>query len=231
MDLEALRESLDGERFTALETYVNDLIGQRDSARKESINGRQSLKTRATELESENAQLKKTQADLFERLGVESADQLAELDPKGQAEAAKQYEAKLKRIERDLQENQSAYEQLEAKHKGTLQEAAMRKAMTGHEWIDSDLVESFVASRLAWDDDSVKYKAEDGLLMDLGEGLQTLAKEKPHLLKASGAGGSGYRGPRREKGEGPQTMVRTEFDALPPAARMKFVKEGGSITE
>lgn len=231
MDLDKLKEALDEERFTELETYINDLVGQRDSARKESISGRQSLKAKASELEDENKALKRTQAELFERLGVQDIEQLSELDPKGQAEAAKQYEAKLKRIEKEMQEREQAYAQLETKHKGTLQEAAMRRAMADHEWIDADLVASFVNGRLAWDDDNVKYKADDGLLMDLTEGLQTLAKEKPHLLKSTGTSGSGYRGNRREMDGEQIALTRKEFDALNPAAKMKHVKSGGAITE
>ena len=230
MDLEKVREALDEERFGELEAYVNDLIGQRDSARKESINHRQGLKSKATELETENEQLKRAQTELLERLGVESVEQIAELDPKGQAEAARQYEAKLKRIEREMSERDQAYQALEAKHKGTLQEAAMRKAMADHEWVDGELVASFVQNRLAWDDDDIRYRADDGLLMDLTEGLQTLAKEKPHLLKTTGAGGSGYRASRRD-GEQPKQISRTDFDNLAPAARMSFIKGGGSVTE
>lgn len=231
MDIEELREPLGEERFTALQTYVGDLIGQRDSARKESINHRQSLKARATELEEENKNLRRMQEELFERLGVESVEQLAELDPKGQAEVAKQYEAKLKRLERDLNEKQEAYAQLDTKHKRTKQDAAMREALGSHEWIDGDLVASYVSGRLAWDDDKVRFQAEDGLLMDLKDGVEALAREKPHLLKSAGPGGSGYRGVRHERDAGPQTMARAEFEALNPAARMTFVKGGGKLSD
>lgn len=231
MDISQLKEQLGDETFADLQAYITDLEGQRDSARKESINHRHSLKQKAADLEEQNRLLTQQQTELFERLGVESADQLNELDPKGQAEAAKQFEAKLKRIERELSERQDAYQKLEQKHKGTLQEAAMRQAMAGHEWIDADLVASFVTSRLVWDDDAVRYKADDGLVMDLGEGLKTLAHEKPHLLKTAGAGGSGYRGTRHEKDAGPKTKTRADFEALNPAARMDFIKGGGKLTD
>lgn len=232
MDLETLREKLDDEQFTALESFVNDLTGQRDSARKESIQHRQSLKAKAADLEKENESLKKAQSDLLERLGVESLEQIEELDPKGQAEAARQYEAKLKRLERDMQERQAAYDTLHNKHRSTLQTAAMQAAMQGHEWIDADLVSSYVQTRLVWDDDAVKFQADDGLTMDLKEGIQVLAKDKPHLVKAAGAGGSGYRGaPKSGVDAGPKVMTRNEFEALNPAARMTHIKSGGKVTD
>jgi hypothetical protein len=43
MDLAVLKDRL-GDQYDALETYVNTLIGQRDAARKESIDGRKALK-------------------------------------------------------------------------------------------------------------------------------------------------------------------------------------------
>ena len=232
MDLEALRESLDDERFNELTQYISDLEGQRDTARKESINHRQSLKSKVSELEKENETLKRTQSELFERLGVESADQLSELDPKGQAEAAKQFEAKVKRLERELTERNEAYTALDAKHRKAIQDSAMRAAMQGHDWIDADLVASFVNTRLVWDDDAVRYKADDGLVMELPEAMQTLAKDKPHLLKTAGASGSGYREQRRETGANqPRELKRADFEKLSPADRMKHVKSGGAVID
>ena len=187
MDLKQLKEKLGDEKFSELETYVNDLIGQRDAARDESIKGRKGLKAKVTELET-------LRDDLFERLGIESVDDLKDLDPKGQAEAVKQFEAKMKRLERELGDKSKALDELSGKYRGTLQDAALRKAMGSHEFIDSDLVASFVAGNLEWEDDKVLYRTAQGGLVPLDEGLNALVKEKPHLLKAAGAGGSGYRG-------------------------------------
>jgi len=186
MDISTLKEKIDEAEFTELETFIKDLTGQRDAARKESIEKRQGLKTRVSELET-------LQADLFERLGISSVDDLDDLDPKGQAEAAKQFEARVKRLERDLDAKVKAFSELEDRHRGTLQDVAMRKAMSTHEFVDADLVAAYVTPRLVWEDDAVMYKTDTGVV-SLDEGLTVLAKEKPHLVKASGAGGSGYRG-------------------------------------
>ena len=109
MDLETLKDALGDEKFAALKTYVDDLTGQRDAARNESITGRKGLKEKLTKLEAD-------QAALLEKLGLDSLDDLASLpDAKGSAEAAKQYEAKLKRMERELAETKEAREQVEGK--------------------------------------------------------------------------------------------------------------------
>lgn len=231
MNLEDLKDALGEDAFAELSKYVEDLTGQRDAARRESISGRQSLKSRVAELEAERDEWQKLQADLFSRLGVESADELAALDPKGQAEAAKQYEAKLKRAEKELADRQSAHDALFAKYRGSLQDAALRKALSSHEWIDSDLVESYVRARLSWDDDRVVFTAEDGLSMPLEDGVSALSKVKPHLLKNSGAGGSGYRGKPSNGQAAVHSLTRAQFEALNPAGRMQFFKDGGKLME
>lgn len=231
MDLEKLKEALGEAVHAELVQHVSDLEGQRDAARQESIKHRTSLKAKVAELEQANAGLTRAQEEMLERLGVESIDALKELDPKGQADAVKQYEAKLKRIEKEAAEKQAAYDELHGRYRGSLQDAAMRKAMSGHEWIDADLVASFVGARLAWEDDQVLYRLDDGVTVALTEGLQTLAKEKPHLLKAAGAGGSGYRGKPANGSDAKPTLNRAQLEALPPADRVSFFKSGGQLLE
>lgn len=197
MDLEALKEALGEDTHAKLAAYVADLTGQRDAARRESIEGRKALKSRVTELE-------KAQSDMLGRLGIDSLDDLETLDPKGQAEAAKQFEAKLRKAERERDERANAYEELQGRHKATLQDAAMRKALGAHDWIDADLVASYAGARLAWEEDQILFRTDTGGLVPLDEGVATLAKAKPHLLKAAGAGGSGYRGTPGNGASGPK---------------------------
>lgn len=230
MDLEALKTALGDEVHADLVKYVSDLEGQRDAARQESINHRKSLKAKLAEAESANSALQRTQEEMLERLGVESIDALKELDPKGQAEAAKQFETKIKRLETQVAERSGAYEELNTRYRRSLQDAAMRKAMAGHEWIDHDLVEAFVSARLTWEDDQVLYKTSDGVAVSLEEGLQVLVKERPQLLKAAGAGGSGYRG-KPANGDAKPTMTRAQLEALSPADRVSFFKTGGQLSE
>lgn len=232
MDLEALKEALDEETHGALVKYVSDLEGQRDAARQESIKHRTSLKAKVAELETANRDLMRSQEEMLERLGVESVDALKEIDPKGQAEAAKQFEAKLKRLEKDLTDRQAAYDELHGRYRGSLQDAAIHKAMSAHEWADGsqDLVIDHLSRRIAWDDDQIMYKAADGALIPLDEGLSVLTKQKPLLLRSSGAGGSGYRG-KPASGDAKPTMTRAQFEALPPSDRASFFKTGGQLTE
>lgn len=195
MDLDSLKEALGDETHAKLTAYVADLTGQRDAARRESIDGRKQLKARVAELE-------RAQTDMLERLGIDSLDDLDTLNPKGQAEAAKQFEAKVRKLERELGDRTKAHEELQGRYQSTLQDAAMRKALGAHEWIDADLVASYAGSRLAWEEDQILFKTDSGGLVPLDEGLATLAKSKPHLLKAAGAGGSGYRGTPGTGGRG-----------------------------
>lgn len=185
MNLEALKAKLDEAEFTQLTEHVTALTNQRDEARAESITGRKSLKAEVEDLRG-------LKAKLFDRLGIESADEIDALpDAKGQADAAKQFETKLKRMATELETTKGAYTTLEGKHRGTLLEAQLQKALAGHEFVDRDLVGEFVKARVKFEDDSFVY-AEGDKVISLEEGVKLLASTKPHLLKAQGTGGSGF---------------------------------------
>ena len=186
-DLNRLKEQgVDEATLTELATHLTDLEGQRDAARKESMEGRKTLKTRVSDLERERE-------SLFDRLGVSSLDELETLpDPKGQAEAQRQYEAKLKRLQQSLEEKERLVGELSTRHRQTRQEAALNQALSRHEFIDRDLVASFAAQRVKWEEDQLYYQTEGGALVALDEGITQLAQSKPHLLIKTGARGSGY---------------------------------------
>ncbi len=153
MDIENLKEALGDEKFTALKSYVDDLQGQRDTARQESINGRRGMKDKLAKLEAD-------QNALMERLGIDSLEDLDLLpDAKGAAEAAKQYDAKLKRMERQLQEATTQRDEISGKFRGSLQKAAIAEALSGHEFVARDLVETFVSQRLIWEGDDLLFKS------------------------------------------------------------------------
>ena len=230
MDLDALKEALGEETHQQLMEHIASLEGDRDSFKQEMIKNRTHLKAKASEIEKANADLVRSQAEMLERLGVESLEQLKEIDPKGQADAVKQFELKLKKAEQTLTERQSAYDELHGRYRGSLADAAMRKALAGHEWIDPELVADHVSKRLAWEDDTVLYRTDDGLNIPIAEGLQTLAKVRPHLLKMAGPGGSGYRG-KGAHGDAKQELTRAQLEALPPVDRVKFFKSGGQLSE
>jgi hypothetical protein len=219
MDIENLKEALGDEKFTALKSYVDDLQGQRDTARQESINGRRGMKDKLAKLEAD-------QNALMERLGIDSLEDLDLLpDAKGAAEAAKQYDAKLKRMERQLQEATTQRDEISGKFRGSLQKAAIAEALSGHEFVARDLVETFVSQRLTWEGDDLLFKSEDGRMIPVKDGIAGIAKARPELLKSTGTGGAGVRA-SNAGGGGPKTMTRAEFEALAPAQRVEAAKSG-----
>ena len=191
MDLSKLKEKLGDETFAQLETYVADLTGQRDAARAESIDGRKKLKT-------EVEQLRGIKGRLFERLGIDSEEDLDALpDAKGQAEAAKQHEARIKRLERELAEAAKGREEIAGRYRQAQLEAQLEKALSGpadqpYKWIDRDVAALLLKQGVQWEEDAPLYLA-DGKPVPLAEAAKYLAKAKPHLLQTTGAGGSGYR--------------------------------------
>jgi hypothetical protein len=162
----------------------------------------------------------------MERLGIDSLEDLDLLpDAKGAAEAAKQYDAKLKRMERQLQEATTQRDEISGKFRGSLQKAAIAEALSGHEFVARDLVETFVSQRLTWEGDDLLFKSEDGRMIPVKDGIAGIAKARPELLKSTGTGGAGVRA-SNAGGGGPKTMTRAEFEALAPAQRVEAAKSG-----
>ncbi|MEN9761273.1 MAG: hypothetical protein RI906_1099 [Pseudomonadota bacterium] len=219
MDLESLKEALGDEKFTALKTYVDDLTGQRDAARQESITGRRGMKDKLAKLEAD-------QMALMERLGIDSLEDLDTLpDAKGAAEAAKQYEVKLKRMERQLQEATTQRDEIGGKFRGTLQRAAIAEALAGHDFVARDIVETYIGNRLAWEGEDLLFKSDDGRMIPVKDGVAGIAKARPELLKSTGTGGAGVRA-SNAGGGGAKTMTRAEFEALAPTQRVEAAKSG-----
>jgi hypothetical protein len=225
MNLDKLKDKLDGETLAELQAHIADLTGQRDAARQESIQGRKGLKA---ELEAARA----TAARALEKLGVESADELDSLpDGKGQAEALRQLEARIKRAERERDEARQTAEKATTLHRTSLQRAAIADAMGGHEFIARDIVETYVSQRLAWEGEELLFKDDGGKLIPLKDGVATIAKTRPELLKPQGTGGAGVRQGNAGSGAGAtKTMTRAEFEALPPAQRVEQAKAGVQLT-
>ena len=223
MDIETLKEALGDEKFSALKTYVDDLTGQRDAARNESITGRKKLKT---DLEAAQSLANKA----MEKLGIDSAEELDSLpDAKGQGDALKQVQTALKRAERERDEARAISEDVSGKFKASQQRAAIAEALGGHEFIARDIVETFVNGRLAWEGDDLLFKTDDGKLVPVKDGVAGIAKTRPELLKPTGAGGAGVRQSNAGGGTTAKTMQRADFEALPPSARMAAAKEGVTL--
>lgn len=222
MNLEPLKEKLGDETFAKLEAYVSEIVGKRDAAVAEIATTRKGLR-------AENEKLKALRDTLFEKLGIDEDADLDNLPAiNGQAEAAKQFESRIKRLEREKAEAEQRASEIEGKYKGSRMDAALAKALSAHDFIDTDLVASYIGNRVQWEDDQIMVKDGDKL-MPLEDGVKLIAKTKPHLLKAQGRAGSGSATGAGSSG-GKQTMTRTEFDALEPAARLEAAKAGVQLT-
>jgi hypothetical protein len=187
MDLSKYKDQLGEGGFEELTKYVQTLISQKEEARQESINGRKSLKDQVIKLTA----IKDT---LFDKLGVSDEDDInsIQIPTKDSAvEVSKQYEKRIKKLEADLKVSQESYTGLEGKYRGSLTEAALRKALSAHDFVDQDLVADFVKQRVKFEEDQLYYVDGDTSL-SIDEGVKLLATSKPHLLKAQGTGGSGF---------------------------------------
>lgn len=184
MDISTLKSKL-GDEYAALETYINDLTGARDAARKEAIERRKGL-------QAEVEALRTLKATLFEKLGLTDDAELETLpDAKGQAEAVKQFESRVKRLEKDLADKVKALDETQGRYRETRLSAELQKALAGQSWIDQELVESYLRAKLDWQDDQVVYRHGE-TPVPLDEGVKLLVKDKPNLLKQAPAGGSGW---------------------------------------
>lgn len=220
MDLTTIKDRIDEETFTKLEEYISDLTGQRDAARKESIDGRKKLKEQV-------ASLTRTKQALYDHLGLDDdADLDALPDVKGYAEAAKVVEQKMKRLQKELDDKNSALEATAKKYRDSQQSAAVAKALAGQEWLDRDLAEVMVTSKLVWEDDQLYFQHENQLL-GLDDGVKSLIKAKPALLKSSGAGGSGYQ-PNGAAGKVANPWMKETFNLTQQG---KILRENPQLAE
>ncbi len=225
MDIDSLKDKLGDETFAALKTYVSDLVGQRDTARNESISGRKKLKS---DLDAAHAVVAKA----LEKLGVENLEELETLpDAKGQGEALKQTETKLKRAERERAEALQQRDEALGKYRTSLQRAAIADALGGHEFVDRDVVESYVERRLVWEADELMFKTDDGKLVGVKDGVAGVAKAKPGLLKPTGTGGAGVRQSNASGGGGMKTLTRNEYAAMTPEAKAAIDWKAVSLTD
>ena len=187
MNLESIKAKLSDSEFAELTSYVTTLTNQKEEARKESIEGRKTLK-------AEVEKLRHVKETLFDKLGLEDDADLdsVQLPTKGaEVEAAKKYERQIKKLTEELTATKESYSGLEKTHRTTLLEAQLSKAIAGHQFVDNDLVTDFVKARVQFEDGALVYRDGDKSL-SIDEGIKLLATTKPHLLKAQGSSGSGF---------------------------------------
>jgi hypothetical protein len=200
MDLEKLKgktidEALLGElkaHVEGLEARAETAEGKAKTAQKESIDGRK--------------QLKAERDAAFDKLGVTTLEELEALpDAKGQADAVKQVETKLKKAEAALAEEKTAHETLRGELATERRSTAIAKAISKHSFIDAEDVSTIVSARVkANDDGELMFTGDGGKLVKLDDGVAWLAKSKPHLVKpAGGNGGTGNRPAGQNSGGAP----------------------------
>lgn len=184
MDLEELKEAIGDEKYAALKSYVDDLNGKLRTVRK-----------KADDETARARELAGIKARLMEKLGVESEDDIDALpDAKGQAEAAKQFEARMKKLEKDLEAATAAREEVAGKFRTAQQKAALAEALAGHDFVDKEVIEAYIGQRVVWEGDELLFKGgTEGELLSLKDGVAGLVKAKPSLLKSAGARGAGFK--------------------------------------
>lgn len=226
MDLEKLKgKTIDDATHAELTAFVNELTGKVQAARDESINHRKGLKERAEKAERA-LQL------AVEKLGVDSVDEIEQLpDAKGQAEALKQFEARLKRAERERDEARTSAQTLAQERDKERRSSAIAKVVAQHQFVDADVATMLLEHGVQAEGDQLMFKAEGGKLVPLDEGAAWIAKTKPHLVKAQGGTGSGFRPNGNGNGGGHKTMTRAEFETLGPVERANVMREKTVLTD
>ncbi len=185
MALEDLKEKLSESEYEEVQAVIADrdkFKSQVKQARDEAVESRHKLKESKTVTD-----------DLLTKLGIESVDDIDNLpDAKGQADKVVQLESSLKRLQKDIKTQDEEYLSLSEKHRSSLMQVAMKKALSGHEFIDDDVIESFARQHASFNDNGeIIFKSSDGDHLTLAEGVNLIAKKRPGLLKAQGSGGSG----------------------------------------
>lgn len=182
-------KTLDDELLSQLVEHVDALTaraetaeGKARTAQRESIEGRK--------------QLKAERDAAFEKLGVSTLDELEAMpEAKGQAEAARQMQARLNKAERERAEAASALADLQGKYQKDRLALALEKAIASQPFIDAEDARVLLGARVKQEGDEFLFETEQGKLVPLADGAAFLAKTKGHLVKPPnpGATGSGYK--------------------------------------
>lgn len=220
MDITALKgKTLDESTFEQLSAFVTNLTEQRDTARKESIDGRKGKDKTISELRDRLA----AYAD---RLGVEPDADLSSLpDTKGATDATKAEKARADRLARDLADTVKARDALAAEKAGMVRESAIQKAIEPLGFKNPADVRALIELRTVAEGDALMFKTDDGKLVPLNEGAAWFAKTRPDYVQAAGAGGqgSGFQGTRPAGGAGgPAANLGGSKEERAAAIRQRF---------
>jgi len=188
------------EEYNSAVAEIETLKGQVKSAREEAAQRRILIK----DLKKKEEIFKNLLQDVGDKFGIadveneeeieELKEQIANLDLSKKVDVTKlaELEAKLKRAEKEKTEYLSKFKQEANLRKQFLISNSVQKALDAFDVFDKDVVGDYVSKKVVLEEDGkVKFKADDGVLLDLSEGLKDFFAKKPSLLKAQGQGGSG----------------------------------------
>ena len=189
-DFDTLKDKLDGATLDKLRSSFDELNTRAETAEekartaaKESITGRKTLKA-----ERDKA---------FEKLGISEAEELDSLpDSKGQGDAAKQFEAQIKKLTRERDEAVAQRDELGGQVKGMKRNSVLADAIQTHKFKNPADVQVLLEKRLVEEGDELLFKTDEGKLVPIREGAAWFAKTRPDYIEASpgSGGGSGFKG-------------------------------------
>jgi hypothetical protein len=230
-DIASLKDKLDAQQFADLSAFVAEQTtraetaeGKARAATKESIDGR-------TKIKAENEKFKTDLALALDKLGIDSADQLADLtDAKGQAEALKQYEVQLKRAQRERDEFKASLTDMQGSVTASKREAAIAAAMASQPFLDADLARDFISARIVQEGNDFVFNAgtaTEPKHMPMKDGAAWMAATKPLLMPPAGNGatGSGFKAgmggtpPASGPGLDPAAIYASRLPQAPAAAK------------
>ena len=168
------------EYTSGLQTRAETAEGKARTAQAESISGRK----------GKDAVISK----LMEKLGIDSPEDIDNLpDAKGQAEASKQMEAKLKKMERERLDAVTALQDVQGKYSADKKALAIDRALSAHPFVDMDDARAIFGGRIKSEGEDLLFDSGDGKLIALSDGAAWLAKTKTYMVKAPVATGSGFK--------------------------------------
>lgn len=190
-DLGDLKESIPEEQFSGLDTYVTSLRQQIENLERKTKGSTASSINLKQQIKESEAKL----ADTLERLGLSSYEEIEDLpDIRGQGEANKQLEAKIKRLTADLDAKTQAAAELESKLSEMRRDQVIAQATAKYTWAEGarEIVDTYFRTIATQDGEEWLAAGGDGIPITLQDAVDQFAKAKPALLASKGAAGDGY---------------------------------------
>lgn len=213
MNLDAYKDKIDSETLAALSA---DLAKHTDALESRALKAEDKARKAAQESIEGRKGKDALLAKALEKLGIESPDDLDSLpDAKGQAEALKQYEIKLKRAERERDESRQSLTELSGRYQAEKRERAIAEQIGKHAFADPDVARAVIHANVVQDGEELLFVSGDGLKVPLADGVAGLVKAKPVLLKPAdnGGTGSGFKGGAGAAGHrAPNPYARGSFN-------------------